>query len=355
MDWVILKDCEEIFQRNIPWEKLYGKTVLITGAYGMLASYMTDMLIYLNEYHGAGIKIIALVRSENKCRECFGEYTEKPYFKINTSSLDLPIDIDDKIDFIVHAASLASPQHYSLRPIDVITPNAVGTYNLLNLAYRNRAEGFLLFSTGSVYGKVNEADFISEEMCGLVDPLNIHSCYNESKRVAETYCKAFFVQRHISTMIVRIWHTYSPTMDYKNDPRVFSSFVNDIVNHRDIVMKSDGLAKRSFCYITDALAGFFLVLLMGVPGEAYNVCNENEFYSILEFAKIMTNIRPEYRLSVIRKQRDINDAYLENTSANFIPPSSKKLRNLGWETKISLREGFTRVLDYIEKKDKKCI
>lgn len=349
MNEIILKDCEEIYHQNVPWHKLYGKSVLISGAYGMLASYVTDMLIYLNEYHDASIKIIALVRSEGKCRNRFGEYADKPYFLINTSPLDLPMCIDEKVDFIIHAASLASPRHYSVRPIDVITPNAIGTYNLLNLAVQNKIEGFLMFSTASVYGKTSGVEKITEDVCGLIDPLNIHSCYNESKRLAETLCKAFAVQKNVPTKMVRIWHTYAPTMDYKNDPRVFASFVNDIVERRDIVMKSDGLAKRSFCYIADAVVGYFLVLLNGKSGEAYNVCNEGEFYSIVEFAEILTKIKPELGLKVIKKQRDKNDPYLENTMANIVPPCSDKLRRLGWKPKVSVKDGFSRVLEYIDK------
>lgn len=343
---VIFSDCKEIYSRKVQWEKLYGKNVLITGAYGMLASYMTDMLIYLNEYQNAGITIIAIVRSEDKCKLRFREYAERPYFIIKTSRMDLPIDIDIKIDFIIHAASLASPQYYRIKPIEVIMPNAVGTYNLLNLAVSNECKGFLLFSTGSVYGKVNGSVCIAEDVMGLIDPLDIRSCYSESKRFAETLCKAYWIQKNVPTKIVRIFHTYAPTMDYQNDSRVFASFVNDIVNHRDIVIKSDGLAKRSFCYITDAVVGFFLVLLEGNSGEAYNVCNEKEWYSIWELAEIMTRMYQDLGLKVIKMSRNSNDPYVENRSASDIPPCSEKLRRLGWKAKIGVQEGFKRVIDY---------
>lgn len=348
MEHIIFKDCEEIFQKNIAWKKLYGKTILISGAYGMLASYMVHMLIYLNEYHNADIKIIALVRSEEKCKRCFGYFANRPYFVISTQPIETPLIIRDKIDFIIHAASLASPQHYSVRPIDVLLPNSVGTYNLLKLGADKNIEGFLFFSTGDIYGKIEGIEKINENNYGILDPLDMHSCYGESKRMAETMCKAFWIQRHVPAKIVRIWHTYAPTMDYKNDPRVFASFVNDIVNHRDIVMKSDGLAKRSFCYISDAVAGYFLVLLNGKFAEAYNVCNSKEWYSIAELAEIVTQIRPDLGLKVIQKERKETDVYLENTSANFVPPCSEKLEQLGWSASVSVEEGFERVLRYCE-------
>lgn len=346
MENVIFNDCEEIFQRNISWRRLYGKTVLISGAYGMLASYMVHMLIYLNEYHSAGIRIIALVRSREKCHQCFGEFSNRNYFTICTQPIESSLTFSDRIDFIIHAASLASPQHYGVRPIDVLLPNSVGTYNLLNLGADKNVEGFLLFSTGDIYGKISNVENITENDYGTLDPLDVHSCYSESKRMAETMCKAFWVQKHVPTKIVRIWHTYAPTMDYKNDPRVFASFVNDIVKRRDIVMKSAGLAKRSFCYITDAVAGYFLVLLEGKSAEAYNVCNQKEWYSIAELAEVMTQIQPKLGLRVIKKQRSETDVYLENTAANFIPPNSEKLEQLGWYANVSVREGFERVLKY---------
>lgn len=134
MNEIILKDCEEIYHQNIPWHKLYGKSVLISGAYGMLASYVTDMLIYLNEYHDAGIKIIALVRAEGKCRNRFGEYADKPYFLINTSPLDLPMCIDEKVDFIIHAATMIILAiHFTIMKLFEILGNHFAVLN--NLAY----------------------------------------------------------------------------------------------------------------------------------------------------------------------------------------------------------------------------
>lgn len=341
---VIRQDLEEIFARDIPWEDLRGKTVLITGAYGMLASYVTNMLIYLNEVHGFGITVKAFVRSAEKCRKRFGSFADRPYFEICTASLTEEIRVAEDVDYIIHAASLASPQYYDVCPVEVLEPNAIGTYRLLKLAAEKKVKGFLLFSTGDVYGSVKNADAIREDTLGTLDPLDIHSCYGESKRMAETMGRAFCHQYGVPFRSVRIWHTYGPTMDIDRDPRVFASFVSDIVHKRDIVMKSDGLAKRSFCYIADAVAGYFTVLLKGLDGEAYNVCNSEAFLSIRELAEIMTSLRPELGLKVIRRERPQGEHYLENTAANFIPPSGEKLEALGWKCAYDVRSGFDQVL-----------
>lgn len=127
-----------------------------------------------------------------------------------------------------------------------------------------------------------------------------------------------------------------------------ASFVNDIVNKSDIVMKSDGNARRSFCYIADAIAGYFLVLLEGKNGEAYNVCNSQEFYSIRELANTLVGLYPELELKVIKRSRGAEEAYVENSVANYIPPDSSKLEALGWNAKYDIRSGFKQVIESIQ-------
>lgn len=347
---IIRVDLEDIFCRNIPWERLENKTVLITGAYGMLASYIIFELMYLNEEKGMHINVIALGRSREKFEKRFGNLKKYTYLKFLTSDLNNDLLIDDTVDFIIHAASLASPRYYKTCPIEVLKPNTIGNYYLLELAVRKKVEGYLLFSSGDVYGLVSDTDIISEHDYGSLDPLDIHSCYGESKRMAETMCKAWFQEKKVPTKIARICHTYAPTMDIESDPRVFASFVKDIVHGKDIIMKSDGSAKRNFCYITDAVAGYFMILLCGECGEAYNVSNPHEFYSVFELAKILTNLYPEMRLKVVKATRDKNDIYVENKSANNIPVDSTKLEALGWEAQCDVYTGFRRVIESLRNK-----
>lgn len=345
MSKIVLSDLDEVYHRSIPWDLLEGKTVLITGAYGMLASYVTYMLIYLNEYQGMHIQMIVLVRSLEKCLKRFSGYTDKKYFHIMTDSLYTELNWAGDIHYMIHAASLASPQYYKVCPIDVLLPNTLGTYHLLQLAVEKKVRGYLLFSSAEIYGAVRNEGGITENTYGPLDPLDIHNCYSESKRMAETMCKAFHHQKGIPVKIVRIWHTYAPTMDIDSDKRVFSSFVHDMVNHHDIRMKSDGSAKRSFCYIADAVAAFFLVLLKGTAGEAYNVCNPESFHSIAELAEILKDISPWPDCKIVREPGPDSNSAVVNASANDILPDSGKLEDLGWKTKYDVRAGFRRVLD----------
>ena len=189
---------------------------------------------------------------------------------------------------------------------------------------------------------------INEEAYGKMDTLDIHNCYSESKRMAETMCKAFNVQYGVHTKIARIAHTYAPTMDIENDPRVFASFVKNIVYGQDIVMKSDGSGKRSFCYITDAIAGYFTILFEGIDGEAYNVCNTSQFVSVKELAEILVSLYREKNLKVIMEERKKAEHYTENSllvGCDNIPDNSK-LMKLGWNASVDIKEGFKRVIDY---------
>lgn len=349
---VIQEDMTDIFNRDIDWQQLYGCTVLVTGAAGMLASYLIFFLVYLNEHHNAKIKIIAQVRSQEKCRKRFLQFCDKLYFSICTEDILFPLNIEGGIDYIIHAAGLASPQYYEPMPVEVASAAAVGTYQLLELARIKNVKGFLFFSSGDIYGKLPDGTDITEDTVGTMDPLAVHSCYGEAKRMGETFCAAFAREYKVPAKIVRIAHTYAPTMDVDNDPRVFASFIKCILERRNIEMLSDGSARRPFCYIADAVAAFVLVLLEGKNGEAYNVSNTQEYLSILELAEIMTKLRPELGLEVIRKQR--NDVYLENKLNKGNKPSADKLLKLGWKCHFSTVEGFGRVLRYFEEQDKSC-
>lgn len=345
---VIKADMENIYSRNIPWDKFQGKTVLVTGAYGMLASYFIFFLIYLNEVQGMKIHILAQGRRPEKMKERFGEIVERDYFTVCSWDISERIPELGDIHYIIHAASLANPRIYTHCPIEVAEPNAIGTYYLLQYAAEHGTDSFLLFSSGDVYGKMNdEQQDITEECMGKVNPLDIHSCYGESKRMAETWCKLFWHEKHVSTKIARLGHTYGPTMNIEDDPRVFASFMRCVVKKQNIEMLSDGKAKRMFCYIADAIAAFGLILLMGKPAEAYNVCNSKEFMSIASLAEIMVALRPELNLKVILKERESQDKYLENMSNKQNKFLDTKLTNLGWKCEFNTAQGFQNVLRYL--------
>lgn len=340
---IIDEDMKVIYDNAaFDWMEFSGKTVLITGAYGMLASYMVYMLIYLNEKYDADIRIIALGRNKDKMFQRFGEFAKKKYFIFYQSDLSTMLDIESDVDYIVHGASPASSQYYDVNPVGVLNPNVIGTYYTLELARAKKVKGYLFFSSGEVYGDVNK-EYIFEEDGGKLDPADVRSCYGEAKRVGETMCKCYQHQYGIHTNMVRPCHTYGPTMDITGDSRVFASFVSDIVNGRNIIMKSDGTATRIFCYIADAVLGYFTVLLKGAPGEPYNVSNEQGRVSIRELATMLCNMYSNKNLDVIIQAP--NGTYLENKHKIHSNYATEKIKGLGWKPQYTLSEGFRRTIE----------
>jgi len=341
---IIQEDLESLLAADLPWTELAGKTVLVTGANGFLPAYMVETFLYLNEHTSSEkIKIIGLVRNQEKASNRFCLYQEKTDLKLIVQDVCSPILLDEKIDYIIHAASQASPKYYGKDPVGTLSPNVIGTYNLLNLAKDHGVEGFLFFSSGEVYGEVTASQIPTKESdYGYVDPTNVRSCYGESKRMGETMCVSWFHQYGVATKIVRPFHTYGPGMSL-DDGRVYADFIADILNNRDIVMKSDGSAIRAFCYLADAVQGFLTVLLKGENGQAYNVGNDRGEASILDLAHKLVSLFPEKGLKVVKKEVIQPPGYLQSNILRNCPDISK-IRELGWQPTTSIEEGFNRTI-----------
>ncbi len=342
---IILEDMKRIETQRTDWARLREKKIYITGAAGMIASYFVMFLVYLNETYHYNIQIYAGIRSMEKAQKRYGIYIEREYFHVLNRDVKLPVDEEASYDYIIHAASLASPQYYGKMPVETMLPNIIGTYELLEYARKKEIEGFLFFSSGSVYGTIRDVDSIKEDTKGTFDFLADGNVYGESKRCGETLCRAYYREYQVPVKAVRIQHTYGPTLDIDGDKRVFSEFVNNIVNRKDIVLKSDGAAKRAFCYLTDSIAAMYTILFDGENGESYNIGNDREYLSILELAQTLVGLFPERELKVVREQRN-DQGYSASPENRTIPVSLEKTRALGWEPKCSVEEGFSRTIRY---------
>ena len=340
---IIAEDLASIFVSR-SWDALRGKSIYISGASGMIASYLTMFLIFCNETKQTGIEIYAGVRSAEKAELRFGRYTQKNYFHLVQDDVILPLTIGKKIDYIVHAASPASPQYYGCNPVETMLPNVVGTYRLLEHAKRYGAESVLFFSSGAVYGEVR-SDKIYETDYGAFDFMAPGGVYGESKRCGEALGSAYWREYRVPFKSVRIHHVYGPTLDLDRDHRAFSEFVKNILNDQDIVLMSDGSQKRAFCYLTDAILAILQVLLHGKNGESYNLANESQFVSILELAETLITLYPEKHLKVIRKVRR-EEGYLSLAQTNSVVCDASKIRELGCEFTVSVRDGFKRTIEY---------
>lgn len=338
-----MEDLKYILQAEyIPWNKLKNKTVLISGAAGFLPAYMVETLLKLNAVYGYNIKVIGLVRNIEKAKNRFRIYANNEHLQLFRQDVCKDIELDEKINFIIHAASHASPKFYGIDPVGTLSSNIIGTKNLLEVACKNNIEGFLYFSSGEVYGSVSSNNIPTvETQYGYIDPLQVRSCYAESKRMGENICISYMKQYGIPVKIIRPFHTYGPGMQL-SDGRVFADFVADILNNRNIVVNSDGSARRAFCYLADAIRGFFTVFLVGQFGEAYNVGYPKET-SILELANILVTLVPEKKLVVKCQKRSKSDQYVSSPISRNCP-DIKKISSLGWYPEKGIEEGFKRTI-----------
>ena len=337
---VIEEDLQGIINANLTWADFEDQTVLVSGANGFLPAYMVEALLYLNEQRKARhTKVIGMVRNRDNAQSRFAAYQQRDDLQLIVQDVCAPLAIDERIDYIIHAASQASPKYFGQDPVGTLSANVLGTHNLLNLAKDKQVKSFLFFSSGEIYGQVDPSQIpIKEDSFGYVDPTKVRSCYAESKRMGETMCIAWACQYNVPAKIVRPFHTYGPGMKL-DDGRVFADFVADVVNNRDIVMKSDGSALRPFCYLADATLGFFTVLLKGEIGQAYNIGNDKGEISILDLANLLVTLFPEKGLKVVRQ----NSGFLKSPISRNCPDISK-VRALGWQPQTPVRDGFERTV-----------
>jgi nucleoside-diphosphate-sugar epimerase len=341
---VIREDLSEIHSSQLDWERFRSKTVLVTGGGGCLPSSMIEALLWMNSKCGLDCRIICLVRNLGKAKLRFSAYSGRPDLCFVVGDVADGVPIDSRCDFVIHAASQASPRFYGSDPVGTMAANLLGTHHLLKLAREWSSESFLFFSSGEVYGEVDPGKIpICESSYGYIDILNPRSCYAESKRAAETLAASFVHQYGVPCVIVRPFHTYGPGMSL-DDGRVYADFVNDIVHSRNIVLRSDGSAVRAFCYLGDAVRAFFTILLNGTPGVAYNSGNPSAKSSISELADTLVALFPERNLTVERVGAPAA-GYLASPVASSVPDVSA-LAALGWQPCYSIAEGFLRTVRY---------
>jgi len=344
---MLREDFAQILNSDLEWKRFENKTILITGANGFLPAYMVETLLSLNQniLCDRPCRVIALVRNEAHAKQRFNTYLNNNRFCLLVQDVSEPIQVAEKIDYIVHAASPASPKYYNNDPVGVIIPNVLGTKNTLDLAVANKVDGYLYFSSGEVYGELPAGEVMTEDNYGYLDPMAVRACYGESKRMGENLCVSYGHQFKMPVKIVRPGHTYGPGMKL-DDGRVFADFVKNIVNNENIELKSDGLAQRPFCYLADATVAYFTVLLKGENAQAYNVANPYQMIAIKELAKTLIDLYPEKKLRLTLVAQ--NENYLKSpVHAPMVDIS--KIAKLGWYPTTSIEDGFRKTINsYID-------
>lgn len=343
IDAVIKNDVTEMINSHFEFNKLYGKTVLISGANGYVPAYFIHLFMGLNDEEGARIKVIALCRNEDRAKGRFAAYEGRNDLTLLIQDVCEPIDISESVHYFIHAAGPAGVNKRYENLVNTFDANVLGAKNMLECAKKHSCEGFLMISSIDIYGASEEGKEWKENDTGILDPLNIRNIYASAKRAAETLCIAYKEQYGLPVKIVRPVQIIGPGLEL-NDGRLHIDFISQILKKGKIVLKSDGSAKRSFIYITDAIMAMLTVMLRGKVGEAYNVSTDSGEATVLELAQIMANVSGnDVPIEFDIKAR----SNIEVTAALPVMVSdSSKIKSSGWTNRIGIEEACRRMFAY---------
>lgn len=336
------QELNEFISKN-PLEFLNRKSVMITGASGLIGSYLVDVIMKKNELLGNKTKVYAVVRNYEKAMKRFNKHINEMCFELVKADVSKQESYDFDVDYIIHAASNANPKAFDSDPIGTIEANVKGTLYLLNYA-KDKDANFLYLSSSEVYGEpIKKNTIFKEDEMGIVNPLLPRSCYTESKRVSENICVNYSKQYGVHTNIARIGFAYGATFTEK-DNRVIPQFIRSGLNDDFIVMKSSGSLVRSYIYIYDVASGIFKILEDGKDSETYNIANSNSNVSIREIAESVSKSTGK-EIKYDLPELEIKKGYAP-FSAGLI--SANKLESLGWVCRYPLTDGISQIVDILK-------
>ena len=332
-----VSDLLQIFEKNLPWEKLSSRRILVTGSTGLIGGCLVDALM-LNP--NRNYQLFASGRNKQRALDRFKEYVECDDFHFLEYDVLYPLNCDVDFDYIIHAASYASPNAFVQNPVEVMKSNIIGVSNLIEFGLAHQMKRFLYISTGEIYGE-GDGRVFDEEYSGYVNCLIPRSCYPSSKRAAETMCVSYAAEYGADVVIARPCHVYGPNFSEK-DNRVYAQFIRNILNDSDIIMKSTGEQFRSWCYVVDCVSALLYVLLKGEKGQAYNIADSQSVISIKELAETIAEIGNK---SVIMEVPSVSESLGYNvvTKSVFL---TEKLEALGWSVEGTMKEKLEKTLKY---------
>jgi UDP-glucuronate decarboxylase len=352
---IVNDDLADICRRlESEFSAMQGKTLFISGCAGFLGHYLVQSVVHWNRSHADGPQI-RIIASDNYIRgvpEWLTALSGEPSLTLLRHDITDPLPDDlPALDFVIHAASIASPIYYRLHPIETMDANVSGLRLLLERCRRQQDDGhsisgFLFFSTSEIYGDPTPDQIPTPETYrGNVSCTGPRACYDESKRFGETLCVNFARQYSMPVTTARPFNNYGPGLKI-SDRRVIPDFARDLFAGRDLVLLSDGSPTRTFCYVADAIVGYFKILVRGRAGEAYNIGNETPEISMFTLAEMLAaEARGLFGYSgkVVRSVSGDSD-YLTDNPQRRCPIIAKAREELGFEPEIPLAEGLRRTL-----------
>jgi UDP-glucuronate decarboxylase len=344
---IVLEDLETI-ARDLEkeWPKLEGATVLVTGGAGFIGNYLVATLLHLNKNHlTRPVKVISLDNFITGLRKPLLNLKVYRSFEFIEHDVCQPLRFRGKIDYIIHAAGLASPYYYRKYPLETIESAIWGAKNLLELSRLKQVKGILFLSSSEIYGDP-DPQFVPtpETYTGNVSTVGPRACYDESKRLAETLCVTYHQKYQVPARIVRLFNAYGPGMKHV-DYRVIPTFIYQGLRRRSLPVHDKGTQTRTFCYITDAITGMLKVLVSGKSGEVYNIGNNKPEITMhdlaLRISKLLTDeVKP--------KRKPYPAAYPAGEPQRRCPDISKIKEELKYIPKVSLTSGLKKTIAWFK-------
>ena len=325
---------------GLPLDKLRKAKILITGANGLIASSLAEMLYMISEKENLDVELYLLCRSEERGKARFKNLLGKNVHLL-VQDVAEPLFTDVCFNFIVHAASSAHPDAFNTVPVDVMKANLFGTYNLLEYARKHKGCRFMFVSSSEIYGEnFDGIELFHEDTLGKIDPAKFRSCYPESKRASETMCACYTKQYGTETVMVRPAYIFGKSVIDSNK-RADVYFLRQALNKNDIVMYSKGEQVRSYCYVDDCVAGLLYVLLKGAGGEVYNIGNPDGTISMHDYAQKIADMGG-VKLIYNPDTKPIGKTFLQTTKLIL---AVDKLESLGWKAQYSIDEGLKDIFE----------
>lgn len=341
-DMLYIADVHSVSNMEFPWDKLRDKNLMLSGATGLIGSFLVDVILEKNMSDNLNCTVYALVRNEQRARERFVKFSGDCHLKFIPYDVRFPLKTSHvgNVDYILHLASNTHPILYATDPIGTITTNIIGLQNMLEFAVDHNTSRFVFASSNEVYGENRgDVEFFDEEYCGYIDCNTLRAGYPESKRCGEALCQAYKSQKGLNVGIARITRTYGPTMSM-SDTKAVSQFIKKGIAGEDIILKSAGTQYYSYTYMSDAVSGLLWIMLAGENGEAYNVADETGDIMLKDLA---TNIASINGRNVVFEIPDAVEAagYSKATKARL---NGTKLKKLGWTPKYNIKTGMERTI-----------